>query len=85
MCARKETWCSVLDQLVATDGQLDVLVNNAGITGFENGPVALDPEHATLEDWRAVHETNLDGVFLGCMHAIRVMRPAGAGAIINLS
>ena len=45
---------------------LDVLVNNAGITGFEAGARAHDPEHASLEDWRAVHRTNCDGVFLGC-------------------
>ncbi len=47
--------------------------------------MAHDPEHATPEDWRAVHRTNLDGVFLGCKHAIRAMRPNGAGAIVNLS
>jgi hypothetical protein len=28
------------------------------------------PEHADLADWHAVHRTNLDGVFLGCKHAI---------------
>lgn len=44
-----------------------------------------DPEHASLEDWRAVHRTNLDGVFLGCKYAIRAMRRRGAGSIVNIS
>mgnify|MGYP001050123094 CR=1 FL=1 len=66
-------------------GRLDILVNNAGITGFEEGMAAHDPEHAELTDWRAVHATNLDGVFLGCRAAIRAMRPSGAGSIINVS
>lgn len=65
--------------------QIDVLVNNAGITGFEAGPVAHDPENAALEDWRQVHRVNLDGVFLGCRYAIQAMRKKGDGAIINLS
>lgn len=65
--------------------EIDVLVNNAGITGFEDGPCAHDPEHAALADWRAVHRTNLDGTFLGCRYAIGAMRKTGAGAIINIS
>ena len=63
----------------------DVLVNNAGITGFEEGLRPHDPENASLEDWRAVHAVNLDGTFLGCRYAIRAMRPKGAGLIINIS
>ena len=68
---------------------VDVVVNNAGITGFEaavQGALpAHDPEHATLDDWRAVHAVNLDGTFLGCRYAIRAMRAKGAGSIINIS
>jgi len=64
---------------------LDILVNNAGITGFENGYIPHDPENASLDSWRAVHETNLDGTFLGCRAAIRAMRPQAKGSIINIS
>lgn len=68
---------------------LDVLVNNAGVTGFEGPfdgpPPAQDPENASLVDWRAVHAVNSDGTFLGCRYAIRAMRAKGAGSIINIS
>ncbi|MFU8862902.1 MAG: SDR family oxidoreductase [Rhodobacterales bacterium] len=67
----------------------DVVVNNAGITGFEVPfdalPPAHDPENASLADWRAVHAVNSDGTFLGCRYAIRAMRAKGAGSIINIS
>lgn len=64
---------------------IDVVVNNAGITGFEEEIVPHDPEHATLSAWRSVHQVNLDGTFLGCRYAIRAMRTKGEGAIINIS
>lgn len=64
---------------------VDVVVNNAGVTGFEDGPVAHDPEHATLESWRAVHRVNADGTFLGCRYAIRAMKARGTGSIIIIS
>ena len=72
-------------RLASVVPRADVVVNNAGITGFENGPVAHDPEHATLENWRAVHRVNLDGTFLGCRYAIGAMKAAGRGSIINIS
>ena len=64
---------------------VDVVVNNAGITGFEDGFVAHDPETASLDDWRAVHAVNLDGTFLGCRYAIGAMKAKGEGSIVNIS
>lgn len=93
---REEDWVRVTDLIGGViggtnsgSGGLHIVVNNAGVTGFEgDGPMVLqDPEHASLEIWREVHATNLEGVFLGCKHALRVMRrnPAGAtGSIINI-
>jgi NAD(P)-dependent dehydrogenase (short-subunit alcohol dehydrogenase family) len=81
----EEGWASAIQALLARYGQLDVVVNNAGITGLEGRSVAHDPEHASLEDWRAVLATNLDGTFLGCKYAIRAMKPQGTGSIINIS
>jgi 3(or 17)beta-hydroxysteroid dehydrogenase len=63
----------------------DVVVNNAGVTGFEAGGGPHDPEHASLADWREVHRVNLDGTFLGCRYAIGAMKSAGTGSIINIS
>ena len=63
----------------------DVVVNNAGVTGFEQGITAHDPEYASLADWREVHRVNLDGTFLGCRYAIGAMKRKGSGSIINIS
>lgn len=79
-------WEAAMARVLAERGALHVVVNNAGITGFEEGIAPHDPEHASLDDWRRVHRTNLDGVFLGCRHAIRAMRASRShGAIINVS
>lgn len=64
---------------------IDVLVNNAGITGFEDAPGPHDPEHASLGEWHRVHAVNTDGCFLGCRYALRAMKAKGDGSIINMS
>ncbi len=60
-------------------GGLDILVNNAGIGIF--APV----EEMSPEDFRAVLETNLFGVFYCCHQAIPLMKQRGGGYIINIS
>ena len=66
-------------QVAELAGGTDILINNAGIGIF--GPaVDMSPE-----DWRAVIETNLSGVFYCCREAIPQMRRRGGGDIINLS
>ena len=77
----EEDW----DRLAQLVPVADVVVNNAGVTGFESNAGPHDPEHASLSDWRAVHQVNLDGTFLGCRYAIGAMKGAGTGSIINIS
>jgi NAD(P)-dependent dehydrogenase (short-subunit alcohol dehydrogenase family) len=81
----ESNWQEIIRIVAASGKPLDIVVNNAGITGFEEGVSAHDPEHTALEDWHTVHHTNLDGVFLGCKYAIQAMRPQRRGSIINIS
>jgi 3-oxoacyl-[acyl-carrier protein] reductase len=66
-------------RLVEEAGDLDVLVNNAGLT--RDGLLARMPE----DDWRAVLDTNLGGVFHTCRAAARGMMRRRAGSIVNIS
>lgn len=59
-------WDEAIEQVIKQKKQLDILINNAGITGFQEGFGLQDPENASLHSWRKVHAVNSDGVFLGC-------------------
>ena len=76
---RENEWIAVTDAVVAEFGRLDILVNSAGIS------LLKDVESTTLDEWRRLMAVNLDGVFLGCKHAIRVMKERGGGSIVNMS
>lgn len=77
-------WILISNFIKEKYGKLDVLINNAGITGFIENMGPQDPEHASLESWHHVHAVNLDSVFLGCKYAISLMKEHG-GSIINMS
>jgi 3-oxoacyl-[acyl-carrier protein] reductase len=70
---------ALFEHAAAELGGVDVLVNNAGVGLF--GRV----EEMSPEDFRAVLETNLFGVFYCCREAIPLMKKRGGGYIINIS
>lgn len=83
--SKENEWKTVMQQIAKQFGKLHILVNNAGITGFQEGFGPQDPEHASLASWHQVHAINSDGVFLGCKYAIQMMKTHQGCSIINVS
>ena len=74
----EQSWIQLVDKIIADYGKLDVLFNCAGIVQL-----------ASIEDtsealWRKINAVGTDGTFFGCKHALRVMKAAGSGSIINM-
>ncbi len=79
----EDDWIAAID-LARSIGGLDILVNNAGLFLMK---AVTD---TTLEEWRRINSVNVEGVFLGCKHAIPLMAEragkwAGGASIVNLS
>lgn len=74
-------WDDVIDKTLAEYGKLDVLVNNAGISGAGMGPF----EEVSFDNWRKVLSINLDAVFIGTQRAVLAMKDSGGGSIVNIS
>jgi len=72
-------WDAAVKAAVGAFGKLDVLVNNAGISG------TYDTDMLSSAAWDKVMAVNAKGVFLGMKHAIPLMKKAGGGAIVNIS
>jgi 3-oxoacyl-[acyl-carrier protein] reductase len=69
----------VIDSILTREGEIDVLVNNAGIT--RDGLLM----RMKNEDWDAVLQTNLSSVYTTCKKIVRPMLKARKGTIINIS
>ncbi len=72
---------ALVEYAVSELGTLDIMVNNAGITDLNHGPL-ID---ADFSNFRRIMDVNLLGVMLGCQYAARHMTTRGGGSIINIS
>jgi NAD(P)-dependent dehydrogenase (short-subunit alcohol dehydrogenase family) len=72
-------WKKTVDDIVAAHGRLDVLVNNAGISG------SAESDLYDTAAWNRLMGINATGVFLGMKYATAAMKKSGGGSIVNLS
>jgi NAD(P)-dependent dehydrogenase (short-subunit alcohol dehydrogenase family) len=72
-------WARVVETTCRELGKLDVLVNNAGISG------SAEADLYSTEAWHRIMGVNATGVFLGTKYAVKAMLANGGGSIVNLS
>jgi len=71
-------WDAVVADTLAAFGRIDILINNAGVSGSH-------PDRLNIETWDQQMNINAKGVFLGMRAVIPVMQKAGRGSIVNTS
>ena len=74
-----EAWASLVEEVKAKFGKIDVLVNNAGVSS-EKSYKDID-----LNDWEFMMKINGFGAFAGMKHVAPVMAEQGKGSIVNIS
>ena len=80
--AKEADVAAMVEQALRVNGCVDVLVNNAGITGSERASSL----HATpLEEFDRVMAVNVRGVFLNCHMVLPYMLKQGSGVIVNIA
>jgi NAD(P)-dependent dehydrogenase (short-subunit alcohol dehydrogenase family) len=76
---KEEGWAAVVAATTRHFGKLDVLVNNAGISG------SAEQDFYSTEAWHRIMAVNATGVFFGIKYALPAMVANGGGSIVNLS
>ena len=74
----EDDWRAAIELVMRRFGRLDVLVNNAG------NVIAADIEQTSLEQFRLLQAVHAEGTYLGCRHALAVMKERG-GSIVNMA
>ena len=78
--ADEQQWISVIEAGVEKFGKIDVLVNNAGVSGKVH-----ELQDITLDEWNFVMNINATSNFLGMKYVVPEMKKVGGGSIVNIS
>jgi len=75
-------WIEVVDGVMDKWGRLDIVVNNAGMSGAKGRATVED---TIVENWDTVFAVNSTAIMLGTKTAIPAMRKNGGGSVVNVS
>jgi NAD(P)-dependent dehydrogenase (short-subunit alcohol dehydrogenase family) len=78
--SKEEDIKNLIEQTVKWTDRLDILINNAGAMRINKSP-----QETSLEEWKSVIDTNINGTFLCCREAAKIMIKQKRGRIVNIS